>query len=224
MYKSILAILLVGLLAAPIMAQPYGPVPPAGWGNDPCEWDEYDGVCEPVKAIYNPDEESWFCCYLGFCDLCQEITVELWVEMYACMTVFNLNHYFHAVGDERYDDFNFEFMIEGTTSSNNALYICVQPGPEMNLGELGFVENIFGNAEDQPAIPLEWELQWGGFAQNGDEIVLQDWVQVYPDPNIVWEMPKCDRWWRLRGRFYLWYHIADGYYLLYYAICPSPVL
>jgi hypothetical protein len=224
MYKSILAILLVGLLAAPIMAQPNYP-PPAGWGNDPCEWSRYEGTCDPVKAIYNPEEESWYCCDLGFCDLCQEITVELWIEMYACMTVFNLNHYFHAIGDENYDDFNFEFMIEGVVSSNNALYICMKPGgPDMDLGELAFVENIFGQAENNPGVPVVWELTYGRYNQAGEEVVLQDWIEVTPNPNIIFEIPKCDHWWRIRGRFFLWYHIADGYYVLYYAICPSPVL
>jgi hypothetical protein len=224
MYKSILAILLVGLLAAPIMAQPFGPVPPGGWGNDPCEWDRYGGVCEAVHAIYNPDLEGWYICGQERVDLCQEITVELWIELYACMTVYNLNHYFHAVGDDRARDAMFEFVIEGTTSSNNDLYICMQPGPMQDLNYLAFQENIFGNAEQQPPIPMNWEYIWGRYDQQGNQVPVIDWTGVEPDPNIIFRLPKCDRWWIIRGYFYLWYHIADGYYLLYYAICPSPVL
>jgi hypothetical protein len=100
----------------------------------------------------------------------------------------------------------------------------MKPGPDMDLGELAFVENIFGQAENNPGVPVVWELTYGRYNQAGEEVVLQDWIEVTPNPNIIFEIPKCDHWWRIRGRFFLWYHIADGYYVLYYAICPSPVL
>jgi hypothetical protein len=124
---------------------------------------------------------------------------------------------------------DFEFQIYGETASNNALYMCVCPGAaDQDLTKLVFVQDVFGDPDPLATdITIEWYLEWGGYNHAGSPVVTQAEMRVYPDPVtgcIYWEMPKCDHWWYLWGRFAIWYHIPDGYYYMYYSIVPAPVL
>jgi len=222
MYKSILAILLVGLLAAPALAQfNPSPAPPDGWGMDPTEWQSASGVCPGVMGIWNPIAGGWYICAdqeLG--NLCQTIYIELWIELHATMTVYDMSWQFHLMGDAADER---EFIIEGQTESNNPLWICLSPGVDlagnpMSLTELVFDSDIFGLDHGEDNIPVDWQVQ-----TSADE---DNWYNIVPNEmgNICFMVPKCDQWWRLRGHFSIYYHQADGYYYLYYAICPVPYL
>jgi hypothetical protein len=232
MYKSILALLLIGLLAAPVFAS----APPAygdyqaGWGFNPNYWQRNGGECPPALGIFNPETGEWYLCPNQDPmpeTMCQVITVELWIELYAVMTVWDLSHQFHSLGATRGGDY-FEFYIGGTTSANHPLRICMCPGDMFDLNYLMFVEDIFGNYSfnGDADIPLNWAVSYGRVIDNyipePDEV---DYERVYPDPYICIDIPDvCDWWWYFYGWFVVVYHEDDGYYVLYFAICPTPIL
>jgi len=224
MYKSILAILLVGLLAAPAMAVP----PPAfdgdpeGWGNSPLEWDNNFGECQKC-GLWDPIEGEWNLC-VGEGEFCCEMTVELWIELHAIMTVECLFHQFHSIGANRDGDL-FNFYIAGVTSSNNPLMVCMVPGLDMDLNYLQFVEDVVGNDNGEEDIPLHWAYAMGRGRQAPPPEEIENWQRLIPDPCMCIEIPEpCDWWWYFWGWFIVVYHEDDGYYVLYFAICPTPIL
>jgi len=225
MYKSILAILLVGLLAAPAMAVP----PPAydgdpyGWGNSPLEWERSFGECA-MAGCWNPEYNNgnggWNPCFGGEIFAC-EFTVELWIELYATMTVEGLFQQFHTVADNRDGD-RFDFYICGTIQSNHPETICLIPGYNFDLGYLQFIEDVVGEDNGEVDIPLNWAYAYG----QGDPIPcdqIENWTRAYPNPMICIDIPRnCDWWWCYWGWFVVEYHANDGYYTLLFAICPTP--
>jgi len=237
MYKSILAILLVGLLAAPIMAQPYGPVPPGGWGTD-CEfWGFSDGVASAC-ALHNDDAPQGPCDYDGWI-VYDEITcdgnptgepfvfvgsIELWVELYAQMTCRNTNWRFHRISDGN----NLEdiyFWVVGSVSSNSEINVCVSGDRD-----LVFQENIFGQYEENPSIALNYGYRTGRYLDEDppqlDTDMVIDMIEggYFSGLRDCFQVGPCDWWYILVGYGCIPYHTHDGYYLLVLTICPTPVM
>jgi len=234
MYKSILVILLVGMLAIPAMAQV--PEPPAngglpgGWGNNPNNWSLVtDEFCDWTKGIWNPVDGSWTICYGE--TMCQEITVELWIELFASMTIYDLVHQIHTISDVR-DYREFCGYIRGYTASNHPLDILLEPGMGQSLGFLEFQHSVLDGHFVAPRdIPLSWWVAYGygdvgqapdpGAANyrpigEGDDFDIDE---SYTMPYI--ESP-CDWWWYFKFCFRVYYHEDDGYYVLWFSICPVP--
>jgi hypothetical protein len=222
MYKSILAILLVGLLAAPAMAvpPPAYDIDPAGWGNSPLEWDNVYGYCTEW-AVWNPDIDDWNV-IIGDPTFCCEMTVELWIELHAIMTVEHLFHQFHTISANPNGEY-FSFYICGSTSSNNPLNICFFPGLGQDLNYLQFIEDVVGEDNGEEDIALNW-----AYAVNERYIPcedIQNWERAYPRPYFCFQIPEvCDWYWCVWGWFWVPYHTDDGYYALFFVVCPSPVL
>jgi hypothetical protein len=224
MYKSILVILLVGLLAAPAMAVPPPAYDgdPAGWGNSPLEWDNSFGTCSKC-ALWDPDVPGWNV-FIGNAPFCCEMTVELWIELHAIMTVEGLWHQFHSIGAAQAGD-RFDFYVIGVTSSNNPLNICMVPGIGFDLNYLQFIEDIMGDDNGEADIPLNWYYAYGPGSLPPNPANVANWTRGDPNPClcITIEQP-CDWWWIYWGWFIVVYHEDDGYYLLLFAICPTPIL
>jgi hypothetical protein len=250
MYKSILVILLVGLLAAPTLAQYYDPPQqpgqnelPGGWGNNPNNWSHVtDEACPLTKAIWNPDandgEGGWTICE-GNAPICQTITVELWIELFASMTVFDLWHQVHMIADER-DGRRYCGYIRGLTASNHPLDIILAPGLGQSLGFLEFQHSVIdgqGDYQDYPQngrdIPVDWWVACA-YGMYGDALPVDSNLLTYVylgggddfDEDETYTMPyitsKCDWYWYFRFCFWVLYHEDDGYYVLYFTICPMP--
>ncbi len=242
MYKSIFALLIVGLLiAGPALAGPppaYGGYP-AGWGNNPTEWQRSFGTCykwalfSPIEC--HPPEGEWNVFVEGDLvghDYCCEITIEMWIELYALMTYDYTAWMFHRLGDEAETVNGF---ITGTMQSNHPQCMNLVPGMGFNLNYLQFAHNVWGHREDIDDIPLNWGYVWGsgldypdGYA---DDPAYRDDGGIYypiePDNEGILSFcidVECDHWFIWWFWFYLPYHVDDGYYYLLFAGCPVPLL
>jgi hypothetical protein len=153
------------------------------------------------------------------------MTVELWIELHASMTIECLFHRFGSLAN-MVDGERFDFFIAGQTSSNNGLNICMVPMFGGNLGYLAFIEDIVGQDNGEADIPLYWAGAFGrGRVAPPPDDPNIDWFPIRPDPCLCIEIPlPCDWWWYFWGWFFVVYHEDDGYYVLYFAICPTPIL
>jgi hypothetical protein len=228
MYKSILAILLVGLLAAPAMAVP----PPGGWGNDCTVWQDCDGFFSEF-ALHN-DQAPNGCCdvdgWTVFVGLeAQDYpfmaigALQLWVELYACQTVYNTNWQFHRTADAA---FNIMFEICGVIRSNNGIIVSVT-GNGQHMGIIRYIENVFGFND---GMGNDYAISYQKASGNGDQIPAQknytsaaNEVAQTGAITFIFEEP-CDHWWCIFGMFCVEYHADDGYYLLSLISCPMPIL
>jgi hypothetical protein len=244
MYKSILAILLVGLLAAPIMAQPLGPIPPGGWGTDCTYWGYSEGFASAC-ALHTSRVPEGPCDPFGWvvydeltCDgqATGEVfmflgSVELWVELYAQMTCENTNWQFHRISDGQGNE-DIYFWVFGQVSSNSEINVCVSAGDDNPQMQLQFVENIFGDFEMNPGIALNYGYQTGSYQMgeyppaNLNEDLIIELVEndYFYGLRQCFEVGPCDWWWILVGWGCIPYHAHDGYYLLVLTICPTPVM
>ena len=231
MYKSIFAILLVGLLlAGPALA---GPPPahggyPGGWGNNPTKWDDctgfyqdwalYDASTPPSCAGWNVFEGG----VLQGRAFVAPMSIQLWVELYAEMTIYMTHTQFHQLGGDG-DDFTFYFG--GVVASNNSQQICVT-GNGMPLTHLRFQHDIFGNEDPYAS---NWAVSYYIASGQGNDPPppesINQWTSIEPEQGrFCWEFPKCDWWFWIKGHFCIEYHEHDGYYLLSLLICPMPYL
>lgn len=236
MYKSFFALLIVGLLlAGPALAS----APPAhggyaaGWGNNPLPWQDYVGPSCEKSAIYDPYLGDWNV-YQGASPFCCEIRIELWIEMSATMTIPVTTFMYHRLGNfnahnNPYDDPNpygptgeiISGNIVGSLSSNHTQDLCMMGDPDSDLNFLAFQHDIFGGFDGQD-IPVNWEYA------SGSGLFPPPEVQFRPgDPvnNMMCiRLLPCDHWFWWWFWFYIPYHWYDGYYVLYFAICPLPVI
>ena len=223
MYKSIFALLIVGLLlAGPVLADP----PPAGWGNDPQEWDFYTGDYAEF-ALYEPDAP--FDCldwnvYIGedlqaysFIALME---IHLWVELYASMSMNVTNVQIHRLG---MDGESFYIYIGGIFSSNHPQVVCLDVcDPDDNINQMNFVHDIFGNP-DQAAQYQAPGIVWAGCAGQYDpQDGMPDPEMICYDAGLCLFLNYCDWWIWWRGYICIPYHLYDGYYLLSLCVCPMP--
>jgi hypothetical protein len=246
MYKSILVILLVGLFAAPAMAQV--PEPPAepggnlpgGWGNNPNNWSHVtDEFCPVTKGVWDPETDEWVICEGGN-TMCQMVVVELWIELFASMTMFNMFHEIHTISDVR-DYREYCGYILGYTSANHELDIVVTPGPGQSLGFLTFMHSVIdgqGDYQDYPQngrdIALDWYLACDQLGL-GQQPPAPDQANYNfigggrdfdVDQSYVMECIEspCDWYWYFKFCFRVYYHEDDGYYVLDFKFCPYPVI
>jgi hypothetical protein len=198
MYKSILAILLVGLLAAPIMAQPFtpSPVPSFGWGTDCSYWDHHSGsdrICA-LHTAYDPagpcDNSGW----ITYDDLncggqatpninfAFAGSVELWVELYAEMCCTYNNWQFHILSDGP-GDYNMYFWVVGSVHSNSELTIGFEGADGNSDMDLVYQENMLGVVENHPGIGLNYGYLAGNELVGPAPLVTQDNIYsvIYDD-------------------------------------------
>jgi hypothetical protein len=228
MYKSILAILLIGLLAAPAMAVP----PPGGWGNDLTTWHHQDGFFSDF-ALHNsnpPDYCGDIAGWTVFVGLDPQQypfaavgSIELWVELYASMTCYNTHWQFHRIADA---GFTIEFVICGVVQSNNGIIVTIS-GNGQPMGIIRFIENVFGvdDGSGSDYAVSYWKASGNGaqIPQNKDWESAANEVARYGTITFTYLEP-CDHWWCIRGVFCVEYHAPDGYYLLALMACPLPLL
>jgi hypothetical protein len=228
MYKSILAILLVGLLAAPALAVP----PPGGWGNHCESWQECEGDFAEF-ALHNDDPPQGCCDVDGWTVFIgmdpQDYpfmavgSLQLWIELYACHTVFNTHWQFHRLATA---GFTIEFMICGIIRSNNGIVVQIT-GNQMPMGAIQYIHNVFGRDD---GLGYDYAISWRKAFGAGDNIpVEKQWIDATGEVSgtgmitFVFEEP-CDHWWCIYGVFCVEYHAHDGYYLLSLIACPLPIL
>jgi hypothetical protein len=233
MYKSILAILLIGLLAAPAMAVP----PPGGWGNDCSKWQNEGGSFYEF-ALHNDTPPDYCGDFWGWTvfigNEAQEYpflavgTLELWIELYASMTCYNTHwqfHYLSTPGEPGQPAFNIEFEICGVVASNSEIQVAIT-GDGQNMAVMRFIENIFGVDDNSGRdYAVLWEKASGEGAVIPDD---KEWEsassEVAETGAITFQFPKCDHWWCIKGSFCVLYHEADGYWLLSLVSLPMPIL
>lgn len=241
MYKSIFALLIVGLLlAGPVLADP----PPDGWGNDPTEWIEYSGSCYKealfIPVYCNYEYAGEWNVYRGNDPFCCQIDIELWVEMNAIMTYDYTVFMFHRLGTHAETVNGF---IVGSMSSNHPQCMHLMAGDGFDMFHLQFQHDIWGHDDGQGGqedIPLNWGYAWGGNVQNPDPPDDYDvdpsyrgsgsgnqlYLPPYEDDYGIYfciDFP-CYHWFIWWFWFYLRYHFWPGYWALYFAGCPVPVL
>jgi len=231
MYKSILVILLAGLLAAPAMAvpppiDPYDPGAGEGWGIN-CDTWQYAGGFYQDFGLYNHD--GWHLQWpmdpndrrifkaIG--------SIELWIELYASMTCHNIHWQFHRITDQQVYIY---FYVYGYVFSNSVINVEVQGG------DLRFVDDKFGpNAGDNGGRIAVYYAYSSGDLEQGDppmprdQMEIAQWYQRFRDamdlPFCILVGP-CDWWWAFIGYACIPYHTEDGYYLLNMTVCPIPYL
>jgi hypothetical protein len=223
MYKSILVILLAGLLAAPALAVP----PPGGWGQceELHEWGGYyedfglfnhDGWHLQFPMPENPEDRRFFCAFGS---------IELWIELYASMTCYNVHWQFHRISD---DQFFAYFYVYGFVSSNSLINV------EVDGGDLVFIDDKFGpdGGDSGGRISVDYAYAAGDL-RNGDPPMPQTQAEIgmyYQRFQPVEQVPfcievgPCDWWWAFIGELCVPYHKQDGYYLLEMVVCPIPWL
>jgi hypothetical protein len=197
-----------------------------------------DEFCDWTKGVWDPVAGEWVICEGGN-TMCQTITVELWIELFASMTVYDLFHQIHTISDVR-DGRLFCGYIRGFTASNHPLDICLTPGMGQSLGFLEFQHSVIDDQDDWQDypnngrdMPISWSVAYG-YGEEGDAPAPDD-----PNTNYVFigegddfgidqpycmpyiESP-CDWWWYFKFCFWVYYHEDDGYYVLYFTICPVP--
>ena len=228
MYKSIFAILLVGLLlAGPALAD--GP-PFQDWGLDPTEWDDFGDVGFSEFALYNPLDpghdghgcEDWKVFrggdYVGI-PFSALGSIQLWIELYAQMTIANTNIQIHRLGAGME---TITIYVGGIFRSNNGQTVCLEACDGYDIGSMMFVEDIFGN-DDPQAQPIQvgWMHASGPY---DPDVGMPDPVRP---PNGYFggrcvDLDRSDYWIWWRGGFCIYYHQHDGYYLMVLCICPWP--
>jgi len=226
MKKLILVVTLLAIALSPALAIP----PPAhgtylgGWGMNPTNWDAQSGAFN-AEGIWVPGQ-NWAVDYDTngnpiYIDY-QNITVELWVELYAAQTYQYTSYQFHRLGNAAE---TLSFVISGTCASNNGEYVGLTQGAEP-LTHLYFRHDIFGGTSGGQDLPINWTGRWGEGLTAGTGTV-QDWETVTPDGNgdlFMLISEPCDHWFEFQGQVELPYHIDDGYYSLTIAGCPTPNL
>jgi len=230
MYKSFFALLIVGLLlAGPALAGP----PPDGWGNDPTPWIHYGGDPCTKSAIFNPDLGDWNV-YQGDSPFCCEITIQLWIEMSATMTIPVTTFMYHRLGN--FDDHDNPYVgpnpygptgeiisggIIGSLSTNSTQNLCLSGYRGSQLDVLAFQHDIFGG-DDGADIPLNWEVASGSGLYPPQDPRFEPIDPV--NNQMCIEILACHHWFWWWFWFYVPYHWYDGYYVMYFSICPTPVL
>jgi hypothetical protein len=162
MYKSILAILLIGLLASPTLAE--GPF--QGWGLDCDVWQYSDpnayfsefalsdgppqGPCDVRgwTVFWGPDPTNVQFKAFG--------SLELFVELYAVMTCFNTHWEFHMIADEGR---TLIFEVCGLVASNSELTVQIG-GLNGHMGYIRFIHDKFDN-QGQGGIAVDYEMSSG---------------------------------------------------------------
>lgn len=232
MFKLFTAIVVAILFAAPAMAVP----PPApgigdyngGWGMCDINWETTSGYFQEC-GVWHPGMHTWIVEYQEGCGNpigieYAPITLELWVELYACQSYRFTSYRWHRLGNEA-EEIN--FMIEGLVRSNSAVWVGLTRGEE-DLDKLYFRHDIFGNhnaAGDD--LEIQWTYRWG---EGLDHPPIDDgpcWHRIEPNEqgNLFFHIDEpCDHWFQWKGRFHLPYHMEDGYYSLTIAGCPAPEL
>jgi hypothetical protein len=230
MYK--LLVLLVPLLVMPMAVPVYADAPPAhggyeaGWGLNPTNWQTASGSFS-AWGLYAPDSGSagdpWVVNWsdphnVGFIDYA-DITLELWIEMYALQTYHYTSYQWHRLGNSAEQ---ICFIIEGLIQSNNGQSIILVHQSEP-MTHLYFRHDVLNRTGSQYGsdIPITWQTRYGLYDVYGSNIV-QNWTTATPDPDIIISIPKCDHWFQFQGCFDLEYHVDDGYYSLTLAGCPAP--
>ncbi len=241
MVKTLFSLLVVGLLLfSPVLADE----PPAhggyqaGWGMNPNNWQTATGCYNSGIGIYDPHHGggggSWV---VGYEDGCNNpiyiqydnITLDLWIEMYMIQTYCFTQYQWHRIGNQ---DEYINFYICGTVFSNNGQYIQLMRGDE-DLDYLHFREDIFGRTGRGRDIPITWHYAWGAYDHYNEtppdceDIPEGDWHEIVPNQcgNLSFVIPEpCDHWFCFWGQFHLLYHENDGHYGLVMAGCPAPML
>ena len=202
----------------------------AGWGMNPNDWDNHTGsfsawgLWNPVAS--GPQGADWVVgydwpggapVYIDYTD----ITLELWIEMYALQTYEYTSYQWHRVGDNAE---TITFYVQGLLKSNSGQYVSLMRGTE-DLGYLYFREDIFGRvgATYGSDIPITWRARWGNGLAYG-QYVQEDWQTLTPGTGDldIGPIPSCDHWFQFEGSFHLAYHVNDGYYSLITEGCPAP--
>ena len=230
MYKSILVILLAGLLAAPALAVP-PPVNPytgegPGWGQCDTWQDEY-GFYQGW-GLHNHD--GW---HLDFGDnfdpgifdpFCALGSIELWIELYATMSCHNVHWQFHRITD---DQVYIYFYVYGYVYSNSLINV------EVEGGNLMFQDDKFGDLGDDGGPIMVYYKKKSGSLEDSDppaggdqgrlEALYNQFESVVGTPFCI-EVGPCDWWWAFIGYACIPYHTVDGYYKLEMTVCPIPWL
>ena len=224
MYKSIFAILLVGLLlAGPAQAGP----PFVDWGLDPTEWQDIDGGFTEFAlydGTYPPSCTGWNV-FRGadFVDIPFVATgsIELWIELYAQMTIAETSIQIHRIGAGME---TITIYVGGIFRSNNDQTVCLDACDGYNVNRMTFVEDVFGRDDPQAQpISIGWMHASGAY---DPDVGMPDEVRPpggYYDGLCV-DLLRCDYWIWWMGRFCIAYHQHDGYYLLVLCICPWPYM
>jgi hypothetical protein len=221
-----------------------------GWGMNPAVWDEAGGNFSQW-GIYDPtyggDPLGWVTGsgYFGKYKksaspayqrcaappgisremMCDQISLELWVEAYMILTYESTAYLWHRLGDAGE---TITFIIEGTTQSNSEIHVSLMPGTDP-LTHLVFVEDIHGRSGSEYGsdIEIDWRGRWGSGSVCGQNI-LWDWQILTPEPSTgmlsLYGIAACDHWFQFEGSFTIPYHTPDGYYRLMINGCPIPVL
>jgi hypothetical protein len=236
MYKSILAILLVGLLSAPALAGP-PPIGPGaqeyGWGVNCQDWQYEFGVYQDyglhdgdIPEFCTGDIEGWtmfprpdmgriFMASGG---------IELWIELYASMTCYNIRWQFHRITDETVYIY---FYVYGFVSTNSVIRVMV------SRGNLIFIDDKFGpdyGDGDGMEIPVYYAGDYGPYVPGQSEPPIletqEEIEQMYDQfsPFEFFEVGPCDWWWAFIGYACIRYHTYEGYYRLVIDVCPVPYL
>lgn len=232
------AAFLVAILALVWAGAAWSTPPPAqggyqaGWGMNPTNWQKTTGSFS-AWGIYDPvggsGGDPWVVdysfpggvpVYIDYAD----ITLELWVEMYALQTYEYTSYQWHRLGDNAE---TITFVIQGILKSNNGQYVSLMRGAE-DLTHLYFREDIFGRTGPDYGtdIPISWEGRWGEGTVYGSS-VQWGWEPLTPDGEgdlNIGPIPSCDHWFQFKGSFSLDYHVDDGYYSLVTEGCPAPVM
>lgn len=232
--KALFSLFIVSLLLfSPVFASP----PPAngnyhaGWGMNPNNWQTATGQFGPVFGIWQPGHD-WVVGYDGcynpiYIDY-DNITLDLWIELY-CLQTYEFTHYqWHRIGNA---DETINFYICGWISSNNGECVSLMRGNE-DLDHLYFREDIFGRTNRGRDIPITWHYAWGSYDRPGGESPPEPgnigcWHEIVPNDhgNLTFCIPDpCDHWFCFWGQFRIRYHENDGHYQLVMAGCPAPLL
>jgi hypothetical protein len=233
--------LLVAIIPVLVFAQIQSNFPPpphgsygGGWGMNPTNWFEATGSFY-AWGLYDPLHDplggdawvvDWSTTPVTYIDY-EDISLELWVELYGIMTYHYTSYQWHRLGDT---DECIEFIIEGLTKSNHAIQVAIMEA-DLPPTHLYFVEDIFGRTgpEYGSDLPITWYGRWGTGSVYGENIVYPfggGWHQFCAQPicYLMLITEPCDHWFQFKGEFCIPYHQPDGYYRLEMAGCPAPIL